>query len=77
MLGGDDDGGETRRRSVGREVSVQPESVADVRPHVLRLGLQPGQEGHQLHQLVVRLVHEPRLNGDPILQLISKGLQRR
>jgi len=71
---GADDGGKTRRRSVGREMSVQPESVANVRPHILRLALQPVQEGDQLHQLVVRLVHEPRLNRDPILQLISKSL---
>ena len=74
MLGAGNDGGETRCRSVWREVSVQPERVPDVRPHVLRLALQPRQERHQLHQLVVRLVHKPRLNGDPILQLISKGL---
>jgi len=70
---GADDGGKTCR-SVGREVSVEPESVSDVGPDVLGLALQPVQERHQLHQLIVRLVHEPRLNGDPILQLISKGL---
>ena len=73
---GADDGGKICR-SVGREVSVQPESVSDVGPDVLGLALQPVQERHQLHQLVVRLVHEPRLNGNPILQLISKSLQTR
>ena len=73
---GADDGGKACR-SVGREVSVQPESVSDVGPDVLGLALQPVQERHQLHQLVVRLVHEPRLNGNPILQLISKSLQTR
>jgi len=70
---GADDGGETCR-SVGREVRVEPEGLPDVGPHVLGLALQPREEGHQLHQLVVLLVHKPRLNGDPILQLISKGL---
>ena len=76
MLGADDErGGETCRRSIGREVSVQPESVANVGPHVLGLALQPVEERHQLHQLVIRLVDEPRLNGDPVLQLIAKGLK--
>ena len=73
---GADDGGETCR-SVGREVRVEPEGLPDVGPHVLGLALQPREEGHQLHQLVVLLVHKPRLNGNPILQLISKGLQTR
>ena len=73
---GADDGGETCR-SVGREVRVEPEGLPDVGPHVLGLALQPREEGHQLHQLIVLLVHKPRLNGDPILQLISKGLQKR
>ena len=70
---GADDGDETCR-SVGREVRVEPEGLPDVGPHVLGLALQPREEGHQLHQLVVLLVHKPRLNGNPILQLISKGL---
>ena len=73
---GADDGGETCR-SVGREVCVEPEGLPDVGPHVLGLALQPREEGHQLHQLVVLLVHKPRLNGNPILQLISKGLKTR
>ena len=73
---GADDGGETCR-SVGREVRVESEGLPDVGPHVLGLALQPREEGHQLHQLVVLLVHKPRLNGNPILQLISKGLQIR
>ena len=73
---GADDGGETCR-SVGREVRVEPEGLPDVGPHVLGLALQPREEGHQLHQLIVLLVHKPRLNGDPILQLIAKGLKTR
>ena len=54
---------------------MEPECLPDVRPHVLGLLLQHRQEGHQLHQLVVLLVHEPGLDGDPVLELVAKGLR--
>ena len=56
---------------------VQSECLPDVGADVLSLTLQPVEEGNQLHQLVVLLVHEPRLDWDPVLQLVAEGLHPR
>ena len=61
---------------IWRQVVVKLEVVSDVRTHILGLVHQLVQEGNQLHQLVVGSVNKPGLDGDPILQLVSKGLRR-
>ena len=73
---GADDRGEDRR-SVRRQMCVQSECLPDVGTDVLSLLLQPVEEGDQLHQLVVLLVHEPRLDWDPVLQLVAERLHPR
>ena len=75
VLGADDRGED--RRSVRRQMCVQSECLPDVGADVLSLTLQPVEEGDQLHQLVVLLVHEPRLDWDPVLQLVAEGLHPR
>ena len=53
------------------------EVVPDVRPDVLRLLDQLVKEWDQLHQLIVRLVHKPRLYGDAIFQLVPESLKQK
>ena len=64
-----------RRVLIWREVVVQFEVLPDVGPHVVRLPGQLGQERDQLHQLVVRLVHEPGLDRYPVLKLVTECLK--
>ena len=73
---GADDRGEDRR-SVRRQMCVQSECLPDVGTDVVSLLLQPVEEGDQLHQLVVFFVHEPRLDWDPVLQLVAERLHTR
>ena len=46
-----------------------------MRPDVRPVLGEAFEEGDQLHQLVVVGVHEPALDRDPVLQLISEGLR--
>jgi len=55
---------------------VQSECLPNVRSNILSFPLESVQEWNQLHQFIVRLVHEPRLDGNSILQLVAKGLWR-
>jgi len=60
---------------VRRKVVVQLELLPDLWPHVPALLHQGEEEWHELHQLVVWPVHEPGLDGNPVLQLIPEGLR--
>ena len=60
---------------VWREVVVQLEVFSDLGPHVPPLLHQFEQEWHKLHQLVVRSVNKPGLDGNAVLQLISECLR--
>lgn len=64
-----------RLESIGRQQVVESEPLPNMRSHVLVHFNQFLQKGDQLQQLVVILIHEPALYGNPIGQLIGKGLR--
>ena len=68
--------GDEVRPLVRRQVVVELELVPDLGPHVLALVHQPVKERDQLHQLVIRAINEPRLDGDTILQLVPECLEK-
>ena len=60
---------------IWREVVVQLELISDQGSHISPLLHQFEQEWHELHQLVVRSVNKPGLDGNAVLQLISECLR--
>ena len=54
---------------------VQFEVISDQGPHVPPLLHQFEEEWHKLHQLVVRSVNKPGLDGNAVLQLIAERLR--
>ena len=60
---------------IWREVVVQLEVISHQGSHVPPLLHQFEQEWHKLHQLVVRSVNKPGLDGNAVLQLISECLR--
>ena len=54
---------------------VQLEVFSDLGPHIAPLLHQFEEEWHKLHQLVVRSVNKPGLDGNAVLQLISECLR--
>ena len=60
---------------VRRKVVVQLELLPDLWPHVPPLLHQGEEEWHELHQLVVRSVNKPGLDGNAVLQLIAERLR--
>ena len=65
------------RRSIliWREVVVQLEVIPDQGSDVSPLLHQFEQEWHKFHQLIVRAVNKPGLDGNAVLQLISECLR--
>ena len=60
---------------IWREMVVQLEVISDQGSHVSPLLHQFEEEGHKLHQLVVRSVNKPGLDGNSVLQLIAERLR--
>lgn len=60
---------------IWREVVVQLEVISDQWSHVTPLLYQFEEEWDKLHQLVVRSVNKPGLDGNAVLQLISECLR--
>ena len=61
--------------SVRGNVAEQLVLLSEVGPDIVRLVDNHLQEGEKLQQLLVIRVHEPRLNGNPILKLVTERLQ--
>ena len=60
---------------IWREVVVQLEVISDQGSHISPLLHQFEEEWDELHQLVVRSVNKPGLDGNAVLQLISECLR--
>lgn len=62
------------RASVWRKEVVQAKLLTDVRSDIFIQLHELLEERNKLQELIVISIHKPALNGDPIGQLISKGL---
>ena len=69
------DGKRGKESLIWREVVVQLEVISDQGSHISPLLHQFEQEWHELHQLVVRSVNKPGLDGNAVLQLIPECLR--
>ena len=56
---------------------MQLELLPDAGPDVCVGADEPLEERHQLHQLVVRRVHEPGLDGDAVVDVVAKRLKQK